>query len=156
MAVSFGCRSVPCISHHSNKLKKIREERRKQECWQKALLQSDMIVWRPLLPLLPHTGWFLNCVSLDAPPPMSCGSKPWVAMPTIHSSPIIWCVFEYIPLSQSLAASPITFLPISSDRIIAVNIDLRHQPITGATMLVLLPPLPVTPRGWLLSKRNKL
>ena len=91
----------------------------------KALLQSDMIVWRPLLPLLPHTGWLLNCVSLDAPPPMSCGSNPWVAMPTLHSSPIIWCAFEYIPLSWSLAASQTTFLPISSDITLAVNIDLR-------------------------------
>ena len=62
-------------------------------------------------------------------------------------------VCKYIPLSWSLAASPITFLPISSDRSLAVNINLRHRPIDGAAPLVLLPPLPVSLKGWLLSKK---
>jgi hypothetical protein len=117
-----------------------------------AILPVMKPIQMPLSPLLPHTGWLVNCFSLDTPPPISCGSNSWVATPTPHSSPMNWCACEHIPLSRSLAASPTTFLPISSDISLAVNNDLRHRPNKGAAMLVLLPPLPVTPSGWLLSK----
>ena len=94
--------------------------------------------------------WIL--LSWHTAPNVLC-SNPWVTTPTLHSSPFNRCACKHIPLSWSLAASPTTFLPISSDISLAVNINLRHRPIKGAALSGLLPPLPVTPSGWLLSEK---